>query len=268
MKHLTALVLATAMSGCGSDAAPTSWTLIWSDDFDGPAGSGPAPERWALEVGGDGWGNGESQFYTDRPDNVSLDGQGTLAITARMEDYQGRAYTSARLTTEGRFETTYGRIEARMQLPVGQGLWPAFWMLGSNVADVGWPASGEIDIMENRGAQPSTISGAVHGPGYSGGNSIIAAFSRPDKQSLATDFHVYAVEWDATSLRFKVDDALFLTAAATRLPTPGRWVFDHPFFVILNLAIGGTFGGEPDATTVFPQTLRVDYVRAYAAAPG
>jgi beta-glucanase (GH16 family) len=261
------LVLATAISGCGSGATPASRTLIWGDDFDGEAGTSPDPARWALDVGGDGWGNDESQFYTDRPDNAALDGQGALAITARLEDYQGRTYTSARLTTEGRFESTFGRIEARMQLPVGQGLWPAFWMLGSNFAEVGWPACGEIDIMENRGAQPSTVSGAVHGPGYSGGNSIIAAYSRSDRQSLAADFHVYAVEWDARSVRFTVDDALFLTASATRLPAASRWVFDHPFFLILNLAVGGTFGGEPDATTVFPQVLRVDYVRAYAPAP-
>ena len=175
----------------------------------------------------------------------------------------GRIYTSARLTTNGRFQATYGRFEARLKLPVGRGLWPAFWMLGADFGEVGWPECGEIDIMENRGAQPSTISAALHGPGYSAGSSLIAAYTRPDRASLADDFHIYATEWEMDEVRFYVDGELFHTVRASRLPGGSRWVFDHPFFLIINLAVGGIFGGPPDATTPFPQTLLIDYVRAY-----
>jgi beta-glucanase (GH16 family) len=258
-----ALVALLLSAGCGGGGDPPPWQLVWSDELEGPAGAAPDPARWSRELGGSGWGNQELQFYTDRPENAALDGAGRLAITARQESWGGRAFTSARLTTRGQLEQAYGRFEARLQLPSGKGLWPAFWLLGSDCGRVGWPACGEIDVMESRGAQPWRVSSAAHGPGYSAGSALIEAFEIPGRASLAADFHVYAVEWEPDELRFSVDGTTYHTVRASRLPAGGRWVFDHPFFVILNLAVGGTFGGPPDATTAFPQTLWVDHVRVY-----
>jgi beta-glucanase (GH16 family) len=249
---------ALALTGCtGGESLP--WNLVWSDEFEGPAGQRPAPAHWSFELGGDGWGNQELQHYTDR--NAALDGAGHLVITARREVVGARAFTSARLTTRGKHQQMHGRMEARLRLPAGKGLWPAFWMLGADLGTVGWPACGEIDVMESRGAHPWRVSGAAHGPGYSAGNALIAAYETPDMSSLAADFHVYAVEWDAAELRFFVDDRLYHTVRAARLPAGAPWVFDHPFFINLNLSVGGNFGGPPDATTPFPSALVVDWVR-------
>jgi beta-glucanase (GH16 family) len=250
-----ALVL--ILAGCGG--AATERELVWSDEFDGPAGAPVDAARWSFELGGDGWGNAELQFYT--AENSALDGAGHLAITARREARGARAFTSARLTTRGKLEQTHGRIEARLRLPAGKGLWPAFWMLGSDLSQVGWPACGEIDIMEARGAQPWRVSSALHGPGYSAGNALIAAFERPDRAPLTDDFHTFAVDWSPGELRFSVDGQPYHTQRASRLSQ--RWVFDHPFFLILNLSVGGNFGGPPDDTTPFPATLLADYVRVY-----
>ena len=273
---LTALVAAgvgpaaVVLAGCGSGgdgAAP--WVLVWADEFDGAAGAAPDPARWNHEVGGDGWGNQELQFYTDGSENAALDGAGHLVITARREDRGGRGFTSARLTTQRKFEQLYGRFEARLRLPPGRGMWPAFWMLGASGGgetgggDQSWPARGEIDIVEARGAQPWRVSGAVHGPGYSGGNALIAGYETAERADLTADFHEFAVEWDPGELRFYVDGNHYHTVRSSRLPTTGRWVFDHAFFLILNLAVGGNFGGPPDASTVFPQTLLADHVRIY-----
>jgi beta-glucanase (GH16 family) len=257
-------LLGLLLAGCqGSPSAPPL-VLVAADEGDGPAGAPPDPTFWSFQVGGGGFGNEESQFYTSRPDNAALDGAGHLVITARREDYGGRAYTSARLTTDGKHALTYGRVEARLQLPVGQGLWPAFWLLGANVVQVGWPSCGEIDVMESRGAHPAVAYGSLHGPGYSGGDALSAAFRAPAGTTLADDLHVYAVDWEPGQVSWSVDGVVYQTARASRLHDGMSWVFDgHPFFVLLDLAVGGNYGGEPDATTVFPQRLLVDYVRLY-----
>jgi beta-glucanase (GH16 family) len=258
------LVLTTACTGAGEEAR---WELAWSDEFEGAAGSAPDPARWTLEVGGNGWGNQELQHYTDARDNTALDGAGNLVITARRQMVQARAFTSGRLTTRRKFQQAYGRFEARLKLPTGKGLWPAFWMMGADIdSGVRWPDCGEIDIVEGRGAQPWRVSGAVHGPGYSGGNARIAGFETADRSDLTSDFHVYAVEWDPEEIRFFVDDRRYHHVRPGMLPGASRWVFDHPFFLILNVAVGGTFGGPPDDSTPFPQTLLADYVRAYQRA--
>jgi beta-glucanase (GH16 family) len=257
-----------ALAGCGSGDAAVSWTLVAADEFNGAQGAPPDPAFWSFDVGGGGFGNGESEYYTSRPDNITQDGAGNLVITARLEDYMGRKYTSARINTRGKHEITYGRMEARMQLPVGKGMWPAFWMLGANLGQVGWPGCGEIDVMESRGAQPALAYGSLHGPGYSGGNALSAVFTAPAGTTLADGMHVYGIEWNPGEIRFSVDGAVYETQRAGRLGAGKQWVFDgHAFFALLNLAVGGRYGGEPDATTPFPQSLVVDYVRFYSRGP-
>jgi len=240
--------------------------IVWQDEFDGPAGQSPDPAKWGYDVGGSGWGNNQLEFDTARPENVSLDGQGNLTIVARREDYQGRAYTSARINTLGRFERTRGRFEARIRLPAGQGIWPAFWLLGGNFGSVGWPECGEIDIMEYRGQETRVVHGSLHGPGYSGGNALSSLFQLR-LGSFDGDFHVFAVEWSEDRITWLVDGMAYKTVRPGNLPAGSRWVFDHPFFVILNVAVGGNFVGPPDASTTFPQTMTVDYVRVYGTAP-
>jgi beta-glucanase (GH16 family) len=246
---------------------PGPWMLTWSDEFDGADGSRPDESRWTFDIGGGGYGNQELETYTSRPDNVTIE-KGALVITARAEHFTGpdgipRDYTSARLKTEGRFGQTYGRFEARMQIPRGQGIWPAFWLLGANANAVGWPACGEIDIMENIGREPNTVHGTFHGPGYSGGSAIGAAFQSADGKPFADGYHLFAVEWDPAEIRWYVDDHLYETRKPSDLPGGARWVFDHDFFIILNAAVGGSWPGNPDSTSVFPQQMRVDYVRVY-----
>jgi len=243
------------------------WALVWSDEFDGPDGAMPDPAKWEMETGGNGWGNQELETYTDRPVNAQQTG-GNLVITARKENYKGtdkiqRNYTSARLKTQGKFEHAFGRVEARIKIPFGQGIWPAFWMLGDNIGKVGWPACGEIDIMENIGKEPSTVHGTIHGPAYSGEKGIGSPFSLPDGKKFADDFHVYAVEWESNEIRFYVDRNLYATRTPSELPEGAKWVYDHKFFVILNVAVGGGWPGNPDKTTVLPQQMLVDYVRVY-----
>jgi beta-glucanase (GH16 family) len=252
------------------DTAPQNWTLAWSDEFDGPAGAGIDASKWVAEIGGHGWGNEERQYYTARPENVSLDGNGHLVITARAEPqdspyqcwYGTCRYTSARLKTKGLYEPMYGRIEARIRIPRTQGIWPAFWMLGNNIDQVGWPQSGEIDVMENIGREPSTVHGTIHGPGYSGGKGIGSAHSLATG-SYADDYHVFALEWSPNDIRWFVDDTQYHRTTPADLPSGATWVFDHPFFILLNVAVGGTWPGDPDASTVLPQPMRIDYVRVY-----
>jgi beta-glucanase (GH16 family) len=220
-----------------------------------------------YDLGGGGWGNNELQTYTNRRVNSRIE-RGQLVIEARRESFTGtdgksREYTSARLKTLGRFATTYGRVEARIQVPRGQGIWPAFWMLGTNIASVGWPACGEIDIMENIGREPYTVHGTLHGPGYSGGSGIGGTFKLPGGGRFADGFHVFATEWEPDRIRWFVDGQLFFTANRKSLPAKAKWVFDQPMFILLNLAVGGNWPGNPDATTSFPQRLLVDYVRVY-----
>lgn len=255
-----------SLSHCKTDDGQTiekrNWQLVWSDEFDGTAGAAPDNSKWAFDTGtGDnGWGNQELEYYTSRPENIALDGNGNLVITAKKEAYSGAAYTSARIKTQGLFMQAYGRFEARIKTPYGPGIWPAFWMLGDNVATTGWPSCGEIDIMELRGQEPNIIHGTVHGPGYSGGAAITQSYGFTNDR-FDTDFHLFAVEWGENYLDFYVDDILY--KHLTPDDVTGAWVFDHPFFVILNLAVGGNYVGYPVSQTPFPQQMTVDYVRVY-----
>jgi beta-glucanase (GH16 family) len=273
------LSLLAAICGCGvfifRDAppppprtSPSVWTLVWSDEFSTPDGSMPDPKKWTYDLGGKGWGNNELESYTNRPENAHIE-KGNLVITARKETYTAtdgvtRDYTSARLKTQGLFTQTYGRIEARIKIPAGQGMWPAFWMLGEDIPTVGWPKCGEIDIMENIGKEPDKLHGSLHGPGTTAYTSdLTSIFTLPAGQNFADDFHLYAVEWSPDIVRFYVDANLYATFRQSDWSSGGKWVFDHPFFIILNLAVGGDWPGPPDANTKFPQSMLVDYVRVY-----
>jgi beta-glucanase (GH16 family) len=240
--------------------------LAWSDEFDGPAGSPPSPAAWWPQTGGHGWGNRELQYYTGRAENASLDGAGHLVITVDRAQPQARArqdgceYTSARLTSKDRFAMRYGVVQARMQIPDGQGMWPAFWMMGQDFDEVGWPRCGEIDVMENFGKDPRMVHGAAHGPGFTG--SAVTASHRA-LRSLARGFHVYSVVWEPRRIRWYLDDRHYATV------TPGDlrgqpWVFDHDFFLLVNVAVGGTASVTPGPSVPFPQRLLVDYIRVYA----
>jgi beta-glucanase (GH16 family) len=273
---LGSTLLLTMLGVCKStagDASPqddkSAWTLVWSDEFNGPDGSRPDQAKWKFEIGGSGWGNHELEYYTNRPENSFLRG-GNLVIQALKENYTGpdhvtRDYTSARITTQGLFEQAYGRFEARIKISRGRGLWPAFWLLGNDIGTIGWPACGEIDIMENIGKEPSLAHGSLHGPGYSGDRDYTSEYKLPGGVHFADDFHVFAVEWEPKTVRFFVDQELYATFTPARLPTGMKWGFDHPFFIILNVAVGGDWPGPPDETTTFPRTMLVDYVRVYKA---
>ena len=256
-----------AFLGCDLDETQTVTTfknLVAEDNFD--VDGAPNPDIWSYEIGDGtaqgipGWGNNELQFYTDREENVKVE-NGFLLITARQEQFNGAGYTSARLITKGKLETQYGRVEARIRLPYGQGMWPAFWMLGddNNGTEI-WPNIGEIDIMENRGQEPTKIVGSVHGPGYSGGNAVSKDYEL-ENDRFDTGFHVFGIEWGPNYINYYVDDVLY--NQITPNDVPGEWVFNRPFYIILNLAVGGDFVGSPNAQTVFPQTMLVDYVRIY-----
>ena len=258
--------LAGATASQPYNTVPGGPVITWSDEFDGPDGSLPDPTKWTYDLGGGGWGNGELESYTARVQNAQIQG-GNLVITARQETYTGAdgitcSYTSARLKTLGLFSQAYGRFEARIRIPAGQGLWPAFWMLGSDFPTAGWPGCGEVDIMENIGDQPGTLYGSIHGPGFTGG-SLSTATTLPSG-ALADDFHIYAVAWQAGEIDMYLDSTLYATYTPDSLPPGATWVFDQPFFLILNVAVGGGWPGAPDATTVFPQTMLVDYVRVYS----
>ena len=251
-------------------AAATDWTLVWSDEFNGPDGSAPDSSRWTYDLGGKGWGNQELECYTNRPQNAHIQG-GNLVISAQQESAPYACaggttsnYTSARLKTQGLFSQAYGRFEARIKIPAGQGMWPAFWMLGNNITTVGWPTCGEIDIMENIGKEPGTVHGSLHGPStISRTSDASAPFSLPAGQAFVNDFHLYAVEWEPGVVRFYVDSNLYATFTQSQWASGGTWVFDHSFFILLNVAVGGTWPGSPDNTTQFPQQMLVDYVRVY-----
>lgn len=249
----TATPAPTATPGSGD------YTLVWSDEFDGAEID---RNKWTFDIGWgqNGWGNNELQYYTDRPENARLE-NGMLIIEAREERYRAQEYTSARLKTQGLHDWTYGRFEARIRVPYGQGIWPAFWTLGSDIETVGWPDSGELDIMEHIGREPSTVYGTVHGPGYSGADGVGGSYTLPNGEQLKDAFHLYAVEWEPTEIRWYIDDVHYATV--TPNDVPGEWVFDHPFFIIMNVAVGGYWPGYPDETTVFPQFMYVDYVRIY-----
>jgi beta-glucanase (GH16 family) len=266
---LAALLLVAPASAA---RARQTWTLAWSDEFNGPSGSAVDGTKWVFETGNgsNGWGNHQLEYDTNSTKNAAMDGAGNLVITSYRETLGNKfrcwygvcQYTSVRMKTQGKFEQAYGRFEARMRLPYGQGLWPAFWMLGNNIQRAGWPACGEIDIMENIGREPTLVHGTIHGPGYSGASGIGAPYALTSG-TFADGFHVFAVEWEPNQIRWYVDGNLYQTRTPADLPAGSSWVFDHPFFMLLNVAVGGYWPGDPDATTVFPQKMYVDYVRVY-----
>ena len=263
---LLSSVLATSQTP-NSQFPPGGWKLVWSDEFNAPDDSPVDSSKWVLETGGNGWGNQELEYYTARRENAVQKG-GNLAIKAREEKFTGpdgvtRNYTSARLKTEGKFSQKYGRFEARIKIPRGQGIWPAFWLLGDDIGKSGWPKCGEIDIMENIGKEPALVHGTIHGPGYSGDQGPTAQYGLPENATFADDFHVYAVEWEKKAIRFYVDDHLYATRTPADLPKGTKWVYQHKFFILLNVAVGGSWPGDPDRSSVFPQTMLVDYVRVY-----
>jgi beta-glucanase (GH16 family) len=268
---LACLILLATTLPVATQAQSPNWQLTWSDDFNAPNGSPPDPAKWNIVTGGKGFGNNELETYTSRPANVQQQ-NGNLVITAQKEDLTGpdgipRNYTSARINTQNRFTQKYGRFEARIQLPIGKGIWPAFWLLGDNHDTQDWPDCGEIDILESIGS-PDTIYSTLHGPGYSGRNGISAKFPLPAGESIHTAFHLYAVEWSPNDIKFFFDDHLIAERTLADLPQGTRWVYDHPFYILLNLAIGGYWPGNPDATTVFPQQMLIDYVRVYTRKSG
>lgn len=268
-KILLLFVLSFGFFSCDVDEEQNieerSWQLTWSDEFDADAGTGVDPTKWTHDIGtgNNGWGNEEFQYYTDRVENVAHDGEGNLVITARRETFAGAPFTSARIKTQGLFEQQYGRFEARMKTPYGPGIWPAFWMLGSNIDEVSWPQCGEIDIMELRGQQPNLIAGTLHGPGYSAGASIGQNFGFENAR-FDTEYHIFAVEWDQSGIDFFVDEILYFRL--TPEDVTGEWVFDNPFFMLLNVAVGGTYVGFPTSQTPLPQEMIIDYVRVYQSA--
>ena len=254
-------------NGSGTDVTPdppstpdpdAPLQLVWSDEF---SGSSIDRSNWRYDIGGWGWGNNESQYYTDRSENARIE-NGALVIEARKEEYAGSSFTSARLLSQGLREFQYGRIEARVKVPAGVGTWPAFWMLGTGFgqdASRVWPDVGEIDILEYVGREPNTVIGALHGPGYAGGAGI--ANWVPQNFAIADDWHVVAIDWDASGISWLLDGVEF--ARVTPDDVAGEWVFDQPFFMILNLALGGTLGGAIDPQLEFPLRYLIDYVRVY-----
>jgi beta-glucanase (GH16 family) len=247
-----------------------AYRLAWSDEFDGAPGA-PADRRtWQAETGGSGWGNQELQYYTGEPGNAALDGAGNLALVVRRVNpelarrrYGGCGYTSARLISKDRVSLRYGLIQARIKIPRARGIWPAFWMLGQDIGRSGWPGCGEIDVMEHFGTGPATVHGTVHGPGYSGRGGISA--SRAVGPSLGRGFHVYSVAWDPGKICWYVNDELY--HAVTPADLDGKpWVFDHDFFLLVNIAVGGTASVPPGRSAAFPQTMLIDYIRLYEPA--
>jgi beta-glucanase (GH16 family) len=256
IKNLLVLAVLLPFLGCSDDneIPQRNWQITWQDEFDGTAGQSPDASKWTYDLGRgeNGWGNQELQSYTDLAENVSLDGNGNLAITATAN------FTSARIKTLGLLEQAYGRFEARIKLPWGSGIWPAFWMLGTDCETIPWPQCGEIDIMEYRGQQPTVIHGSVHGPGYSGATPVTKSYVMANGR-FDSDFHVFAVEWGENYINYFVDDILY--QQITPSGVPGEWVYNRPFYLILNVAVGGNFVGFPNEDTKFPQTMLVDWVR-------
>lgn len=268
LSTLLAFPLACRPAGSGPAATEglSEWQLVWADEFE-TAGL-PDPDRWGYDVGGHGWGNDELQYYTEaRPENARVEG-GRLIIEARREPLEGRSYTSARLVTKGRGDWQYVRVEARARLPSGRGTWPAIWMLPTDWRYGGWPASGEIDIMEHVGHDPDVVHATVHTEAYNHvkgtqvGSSLVVPTAREE-------FHVYAIEWTPREIRAYIDDEHYFTFRNEALEDASagyrEWPFDQPFHLVLNIAVGGGWGGaegvDPD---IWPQRMEVDFVRVYA----
>jgi beta-glucanase (GH16 family) len=254
------------------DSGPVygAWQLVWSDEFSQQDGSSPDSTKWGYDIGNgsSGWGNNEWEYYTSRTNNARIQ-NGQLVIEACKESYSGFNYTSARMLTKGKWSWAYGRMGASIKLPRGQGIWPAFWMLGTNIDSVYWPTCGETDIMENIGNtnDQGTAHGTIHGPqsggDYNGGAGVGGTYTLPGGAALADNFHLFAVEWTTNQIKWFVDNVQYFTTTPSSLPSGATWVFTQPQFLILNLAVGGKWPGYPDATTVFPQQMLVDYVRVY-----
>lgn len=247
------------------DAKPTSIVaprLIWSDEFNEEGL--PDSTKWGYEVGGSGWGNNELQYYTaKRPENARIE-NGKLIIEARKEVYEGKNYTSARLLTQGKVEWKHGRIEALAKLPAGRGTWPAIWMLGADIATVGWPRSGEIDIMEHVGFDEGVVHGTIHTEAYNHAKKTEKGKAISVK-NVATAFHLYAIEWTADQIDFFVDYQKYYTVQKSVLGSElAQWPFEQPFYLILNVAVGGNWGGQKGVDeSIWPQRMEVDYVRVY-----
>jgi len=268
MKFAPLLPLIIGASLLPPRSAPAATpALLWSDEFNQAVNSAPDAKKWTYDLGSGGWGNNELETYTDSransciaADTAATDGK--ALVIAAVKSASG-AYTSARLKTQGKFTFTYGRVEARLKTSDGQGLWPACWMLGASIGTAGWPACGEIDIMETVGASPKIAYGTLHGPGYSGASGI-GNHASPASGTLASAYHVYTVDWTPGKIVWSLDGAVYHTVTSATIPAGTKWVFnDSPFFLILNLAVGGYWPGYPDATTKFPGKYSIDYVRVY-----
>ena len=282
----------TAPQTCGGSGTPNvcgnglpGWTLTWSDEFNGPNGSAPDSSKWVYDIGwGDGgWGNGELEYYTNTRQNSYMQ-DGSLVIAARTDNLQSGMtcgssackYTSARLKTLGKFSQTYGRFEARIKIPTGSGMWPAFWTMGTDFPTKDWPGCGEIDVMENWGVDGTVIAGTTHDPGYDPDNGVTGEYTFPSITTVANDYHLYAMEWETNAIRFYVDGHEYHCVRKPDAPasacgsisgtvnkSPHTWPFDHPFFMLLNLAIDGDSGDRPTSSTKFPGLMLIDYVRVY-----
>jgi beta-glucanase (GH16 family) len=259
------IFIAAALPLAIAPAQDGNYKLIWSDEFDGPRGTAPDPAKWVYDTGASGWGNHELEEYTHDPANAFLDGEGNLVIRA-IRSESGK-YTSARLKTLGRFSFKYGRVEARIRIPRGQGIWPAFWMLGENLRGAGWPTAGEVDVMENIGKEPEWIHGTVHGPGYSGAKGITSRTGLPGGGRISDTFHIFRVDWSPHKIEFYLDNIAYAAVTRDDIPAGSRWVFDHPFFLLLNVAVGGDWPGNPTPDTIFPQSMLVDWVRVWQKPP-
>ncbi len=269
-------MLATVLTACTpphTSSNPTDlpgWKLTFADEFNAPVGTPPDPSKWNYDLGGHGWGNNELQCYTTSTKNSFHDGKGNLVIRAIKEsttDEKGttREYSSARILTKGKFAQTYGRFEARLKVPVGKGIWPAFWTLGENITTKNWPHCGEIDIMEYLGHDTMTAYGTIHGPGYSGAEGKSKPFKLTSTPSFHDDFHTFAIEWSESEVLWFIDGQQYHRVTPDDLK-PSEWVFNTPFFMILNLAVGGNWPGNPDDKTTLPQDYSIDYVRVYERA--
>jgi beta-glucanase (GH16 family) len=247
---------------------PAPRKLIWADEFDGPAWSSPDPSKWGFDTGGGGWGNEELESYTGRPANAALDGGGHLAIIARAERYTGsdgitRKYTSARLQTLHTFQFQYGVMEARIRVPAGQGLVAQFWALGNEAyaSEGAWPGCGEIDTMEVLGSEANVVNGTLHAPWSWAPNGVGGTLRAPTP--LSSGFHNYSVEWAAQRISFRLDGATYQTVTPAQLPQGAAWPFTHPYFLLMDLAVGGVWPGSPNASTQFPARMLIDYVRVW-----
>jgi beta-glucanase (GH16 family) len=280
---LLLLPIAVVLAGCGTSApivtsaqeipvsaAPVTGGMTFAEEFDGPFGGEPNQQRWIYDVGSVGWGTNESQFYTDRRENTALDGDGNLVITAHRTADRSHScwngpceFSSGRLSTARKFTQRYGIFEARIKVPPGRAMLPAFWLIGDNIHDVGWPECGEIDIMEFPGKERGVIYGSVHGPGYGRGGK----YTLPDGRAFSDDFHTFTLHWGPDGLAYSVDGVPY--KKITPEDTEGhRWAFDRPFFIVVNLAVGGKWPGYPEPDAVFPQRMLVDYVHVHAWDPG